>query len=104
MASADLLAGASVANPYVGIASGFATGLGSGISKSAGPSDAVGRTEAVFDNSGWNVIFGGGDISSVSDKTASTGSGASGTSSQDYTKYFALAVGAVLLWRMTRKK
>lgn len=102
-ATGAVLAGASVANPWVGVASGFASGLGSSVSKSAGPSDSWGRSEAVFDNSGWNVTFGSGDITSDMDKTTGTGSGGMGGVS-DYLPYFAAAVGAIILWRMTRKK
>lgn len=98
-AAGAVLTGASVANPWLGVASGFASGLGSSVSKSAGPSEAFGRSEAVFDNSGWNVSFGSGDIKSASDKTTTGSGGDMG----NYLPYFALAVGAIILWRMTRK-
>lgn len=97
-ATGAVVTGASVANPWLGIASGFASGLGSSMNRSGGPSSAYGQTESVFDNSGWNVNFGSGGISSTSDKT--TGTGAMG----QYLPYFIAAVGAIILWRMTRKK
>lgn len=100
-AAGAVLAGASVANPWLGLAGGFATGLGQALGSSGGPSNAAGRSEAVFDNSGWNITFGTGDITAKSDKTTSNGSGGM-LGGGDYTTYFMLAVGAVILWRMTR--
>lgn len=100
-----VLTGASVANPWIGVAGAFANGLGKGMGSSApaGPSNAQGRSEAVFDNSGWNISFGEGDITSTSEKTTSTGAGGMGNVN-DYMPYFIAAVGAIILWRMSRKK
>lgn len=101
-----VLTGASVANPWIGVAGAFANGLGKGMGSSApaGPSNAQGRSEAVFDNSGWNVSFGAGDIDSNSEKSTSTGAGSLGGQLTDYLPYFIAAAGAVILWRMSRKK
>jgi len=102
-ATGAVLAGATAANPWIGVASAFAGGLGQGVGSPAAPSNAVGRSEAVFDNSGWNVNFGSGDVSSTAEKTTSTGAGSMGNMT-DYLPYFAAAVGAIILWRMTKKK
>ncbi len=102
-AGSAVLAGAAAANPWIGVASSFAGGLGQGMGSPAAPSSAVGRSEAVFDNSGWNVNFGEGALSSTSDKTTSTGAGGMGNMT-DYVPYFVAAVGAIILWRMSRKK
>lgn len=99
-----VLAGASAANPWIGVASSFAGGLGKGLGTPAAPSSAAGRSEAVFDNSGWNVTFGTGNIDSTSEKSTSTGAGSLGGTMTDYLPYFAVAVGAVILWRMTKKR
>jgi hypothetical protein len=102
-AGSAVLAGAVAANPYLAIGGQFAQGLGQAMGSQGGPSNAVGRSEAVFDNSGWNVNFGGGEIDSTSEKTTSTGAGGMGNMT-DYVPYFAAAVGAIILWRMSRKK
>lgn len=102
-AAGAVLAGASAANPWIGVAGSFASGLGQGMGAPAAPSTAQGRSEAVFDNSGWNVTFGTGNIDSTSEKSTSTGAGGLGGMTA-YLPYFAVAVGAVILWRMTKKK
>lgn len=102
-ATGAVLAGSAAVNPWIGVASAFAGGLGKGMGSPAAPSSAVGRSEAVFDNSGWNVNFGSGDIDSNAEKSTSTGAGDMGNMT-DYVPYFMAAVGAIILWRMSRKK
>lgn len=104
-AGSAVLAGAAATNPWLGVASAFAGGLGQSMGTApAGPSSAAGRSEAVFDNSGWNVSFGAGNIDSTSEKSTSTGAGSLGGQMTDYLPYFVAAVGAIILWRMSRKK
>jgi hypothetical protein len=52
---------------------------------------------SAFDNSGWNVNFGSGRIDSARTETPV------GSVPTSYLPYIAAAVGALLLWRMTRK-
>lgn len=102
MAAEAVLAAASAANPWIPLAGAVAQGLGQALGGSSGPSQATGRSEAVFDNSGWNLNFGNGDIKSVADKTASTG--AAGLDSiSGYVPYIALLVAGVVLWRSMKK-
>lgn len=108
--SGDLLTAASVAsgtNPLATTAVGsLAQGLGSSLGKNAGSSSATGKSEAVFDNSGWNVIFGSGSsIKSSSDKDTSTGSGGGVLSGEanGYMGYMMVIFGAVLLWKFVKK-
>lgn len=81
--------------------------LGAALSpKSAGPSsaDSVFSTNLGFDNSGWNISFGSGDISAAQDKTTSQG-GAGGLSGnlQTYLPYALIFVGALLALKMIKK-
>ncbi len=100
--TSSVLTAASAANPWIGIAGAAAQGLGQALGGGGGPSSAVSRAEAVFDNSGWNLNFGNGDIKSTSDKTASTG--AAGLDSiSGYVPYIALIVAGVVLWRAMKK-
>ena len=98
-ATTGVLGAATATNPWLGVASSLAGGLAQGLSAPSGPSQAYGKSDAIFDNSGWNVSFGSGAITSTSDKTnSSTGE------MDNYLPYFALAIGAIVLWRMTRNK
>lgn len=72
----------------------------------AGPSSAnsMFATELVFDNSGWNVAYGGSKIDSEASKSTSQG-GVSGMGEMSsYLPFFAVAVGAVVLWKITKSK
>lgn len=94
---ASMLTGGGGAG-LAGTASSLAKGSG------AGPSSATSKGEAVFDNSGWNVVFGSGSIASTSDKTTGLGGdGSSSAFSEKYIGYFIAIFGAVLLWKMTKK-
>lgn len=69
------------------------TGGGGLSAGGGGPSSAGGGTNrSGFDNSGWNVNFGSGSVSS-------SASGALGGALQ----YVLIGVGVLMLWRMTRK-
>lgn len=66
--------------------------------------DSIFSTNMGFDNSGWNINFGNGDLSSTSDKTTSQG-GAGGLSGnvQTYLPYALIFVGALIAWKMLKK-
>jgi hypothetical protein len=62
----------------------------------AGPSTADGMFGGgLFDASGWNVNFGAGGITSARSDAGDLGK---------YLPWVAVAVGAVLVWRMARKR
>lgn len=75
------------------------TSFGAGASPSfqggsAGPSTAK-SGDGIFDASGWNVVFGQGNTLEATRAEA----GALG----NYTPFILLAMGAFVVWRMTRK-
>ena len=77
------------------IGSGFMSGLKSlqgGAGGAAGPSGASGTTKNGFDNSGWNINFGSGEITS------------SATKLPEYLPYVLAAAAVLIVWRMTRKR
>lgn len=59
---------------------------------SAGPSSASAVVRNIFDNSGWNVTTGAGNVES------------SRAEADQALQWGVLVVAGVLLWRMTRKK
>lgn len=73
----------------------FASGLGQGLGGSAGPSQASGALDGVFDSSGWNVNFGSGGIES---------SRAQSGDLDKYIPYVIAGVGLLIVWRLTRKR
>jgi hypothetical protein len=91
--SADaLLSTASAANPY---AAGFGMAAQA---LSGGPSSASGESTSSFDSSGWNVVFGGGNIDS---KRAD---GGLPTELGQWLPYAAIFAGVLIVWRMTKKR
>jgi hypothetical protein len=95
MAADAVLAGASAANPWLGIGSSFAQGLGSSLGNPGGPSNAALRGDSAFDSSGWNVNFGAGGIESDRSQTQPL---------SEYMPYILVAAGLLVVWRMTRKR
>ncbi len=81
--------GGMTADPYSAAISGAVEGLTGGTSKSDQKSDSM------FDASGWVVQFGDGKIATDRNQVGSW---------SDYAPYLSLAAGAVLVWRLTRKK
>lgn len=65
------------------------------------PGTAAGTSTSSFDSSGWNVNFGSGRIDSQMEKTT-TPAGALGQL-DNYLPYAVLFVGAMIVWRMTKK-
>lgn len=99
MSSADSAVLASTAmagNPYITLG---AEALKNAAGGAAAPSAANQSTQAAFDSSGWNVSFGSGDIAATTDKASSLGGGSMG----NYAPYVMFLVGAVVLWKMTKK-
>lgn len=62
------------------------------------PGAAGGALEGMFDSSGWNVNFGAGRIDSKYDKKDSQAA-----QMDEYLPYAVLFVGAMVVWRMTKK-
>ena len=90
-------AAAAAMNPWMGVAGSFANGLGQAIAGGQ-PGYAAGRNESPLDSSGWVVNFGEGSIDAAYDKTNSQ----AGAFDQ-YLPYAVLFVGAMIVWRMTKK-
>lgn len=62
---------------------------------SAGPSSAYGgKTDAIFDSSGWQVVFGNGN------ELASSKAG----DLAQYLPYVMAGAAVLIVWRMTRKR
>lgn len=84
-----------------------ASALGSALATpAAGPSsaDSVFGTNLKFNNSGWNVTFGGGDIDSNATDAADFGGATGQSQSLDkYLPYGILFVGALIAWKMLKK-
>lgn len=80
--------------------------LKSGSGGAAGPSRADGTvaTELVFDNSGWNVAFRGAEIDAPSSKNTDQGGAMGSGDLTQYFPFFAVAMGAILLWKITKSK
>lgn len=95
MAADAVLAGASAANPWVGIGSSFASGLGSSLGNPGGPSNSTQRGDFAFDSSGWNVNFGSGSIESDRSQAQAF---------DEYMPYLLIGAGLLVVWRMTRKR
>lgn len=74
----------------------------------AGPSSAnsMFATELVFDNSGWNVAFGGSKIDSEASKSTEQGGATGGMAGdlQSYFPFFAVAIAAVVVWKIAKSK
>ncbi|MRR51288.1 MAG: hypothetical protein EG825_10295 [Rhodocyclaceae bacterium] len=68
--------------------------LGGGAAPAQSGARSDSYTSAAFDNSGWNVNFGGGTIESSAAKGAAASWGV----------YAALAVGVVVLWKLAKNK
>lgn len=87
-------------------AQGLGSAIGGAMGGSAGPSsaDAIFSTNLDFDNSGWNVAFGGSKVDSTSEKTTSQSS--DGSTSKDmssYLPYAILFVGALVAIKALKK-
>lgn len=76
----------------------FLQGFGSSLNSPAGPSNAVGRSDSVFDSSGWNVNFGAGDVTSADSRDQ----GQAGQFDR-YVPYVLAAAAIMIVWRMTRR-
>lgn len=85
-------------NPWGQIGGMFAMGLGQGVLGGGQPGIATGHNASPLDSSGWNVNFGAGRIDSQYDKK----DGSAGQMDQ-YLPYAVLFVGAMIVWRMTKK-
>lgn len=73
------------------------------VAKPAGPSNATSVNTPTFDSSGWNVNFGAGTIESARAQTPlPTGASTSGVNA--YLPYVLIGLGALVVWRMTRRK
>lgn len=94
MAGEAVAAGASAVSPWANFAGMFAMGLGGAINGT--PGMATGTQANKFDTSGWNVNFGPGTIDSARSEAQAGGFDA-------YLPYAVLFVGAMVVWRMTRK-
>lgn len=94
MAGEAAAAGASVMPPWANFAGMFAAGLGSAVNGT--PGMATGTQANKYDNSGWNVNFGNGNIDSARAEAQASPFDA-------YLPYAVLFVGAMVVWRMTRK-
>jgi len=74
----------------------------------AGPSsaDSIFGTNQAFDNSGWNVAFGGSKVDSDAEKSTSQGADATATRGGDLTQYLPYAVliiGAIVAIKVLKK-
>lgn len=67
--------------------------------------DSVFGTNLKFNNSGWNVTFGGGSISSDATDAADFGNvdSTSGPSMNNYLPYALLFVAALIAWKILKK-
>lgn len=95
--AAPAAAAASAASPWSNVAGMFAMGLGGSINGT--PGMATGQQDSMFDSSGWNVNFGSGRIDSEMEKSLDKGLG----QLDAYLPYAVLFVGAMIVWRMTKK-
>jgi uncharacterized protein with LGFP repeats len=95
MAAEAAAAAASGGVPWANFAGMFAMGLGSAVNGT--PGMATGTQANKYDNSGWNVNFGNGNIDSARNESQAG-------SFDSYLPYAVLFVGAMVVWRMTRKK
>ena len=95
MAGEAVAAGASAMNPWANVAGMFAMGLGGAVNGT--PGMASGTQANKYDNASWNVNFGPGNIDSARSEAQSSAFDA-------YLPYAVLFVGAMVVWRMTRKK
>lgn len=73
----------------------FAKGLGSALGGGS-PGTAVGKSDPIFDSSGWNVAFNG-DIDAEANKSQA------GNFDQ-YMPYVLAAAGVLIVWRLTKKR
>lgn len=78
------------------VAGEFAKGFGQSLASPGGPSNATGRADSTFDQSGWNVAFGSGSIEA---KRSQTESG----SFDQYLPYILAAAGVLIVWRLTKR-
>lgn len=83
-------------NPWAQVGGMFAMGLGNSLGGT--PGIASGHNASPLDSSGWNVNFGAGKIDSKYDKTDSQAG-----QMDAYLPYAVLFVGAMIVWRMTKK-
>jgi hypothetical protein len=72
-----------------------AQGVGAALGGSAGPSEASGRLDGMFDASGWSVNFGAGSIESSRSQSGDL---------DRYVPYVIAGVGLLIVWRLTRKR
>ena len=93
-AAAGAGAAASAVSPWANFAGMFAMGLGSAVNGT--PGMATGTQANKYDNSGWNVNFGPGNIDSARSEAQASAFDA-------YLPYAVLFVGVMVVWRMTRK-
>lgn len=91
-------AAAAAMNPWAQVGGMFAMGLGQGVFGGGQPGFATGANNSPLDSSGWNVNFGAGKIDSQYDKTDSQAG-----QMDAYLPYAVLFVGAMIVWRMTKK-
>lgn len=96
--AAPAAAAASAASPWASVAGMFAMGLGGSINGT--PGMATGQQDSMFDSSGWNVNFGSGRIDSEMQKSLDK---ALPGQLDAYLPYAVLFVGAMIVWRMTKK-
>lgn len=68
-----------------------------------GPSGVSSTQDQWFDSSGWNVNFGAGTIESARAQTPIP-TGASTNSVNAYIPYVLLGLGALVVWKMMRRK
>lgn len=76
-----------------------ALGSALGGSGPAGPSNATMRNDQTFDNSGWVVNFGSGDVTTSRQQLPTMGLPEMNTGTM-----IMLAVGVLVVWKLTRKK
>ena len=95
--AAPAAAAASAASPWASVAGMFAMGLGGSINGT--PGMATGQQDSMFDSSGWNVNFGSGRIDSEMEKSLDKCL----CQLDAYLPYAVLFVGAMIVWRMTKK-
>lgn len=91
----------------MGLLSASSSVLGAS-SRPSGPSsaDSIFGTDLAFDNSGWNVSFGEGGISSASHKSTDQGAAAdagSGQAKDPYIQYAVLLVAALIGWKLLQR-
>jgi hypothetical protein len=91
----------AMSNPYAAAGIGIASALGAG--SSAGPSNASAKGDLAFDNSGFNVNFGAGDITSSNQKSQNGQSVPLLSGLGPYFPYLLIGAGLLIVWRMTRR-